>query len=220
MQAGPVRLAHGWTLSRGLDMSRSLVRDFIRPSVRAVPASLARRLGACRISLPEEVSPDAASRWTMTDGGLEVSVTTKGFEEHDVAMELLLCLGQALWERLSDAELRAYWMLLCDEIGAGIEGEIDEQALEEKRSLFERRSHTSIAGRLARYGCASLAGTAAEYVHCLWHDVTVRTGPDYLPAQWLRLRLKLMSRWFPADRRHRLFPGAKRAAGPSPSALV
>jgi hypothetical protein len=111
-------------------------------------------------------------------------------------------------------------MLLCDEIGAGIEGEIDEQALEEKCSLFERRSHTSIAGRLARYGCASLAGTAAEYVHCLWHDVTVRTGPDYLPAQWLRLRLKLMSRWFPADRRHRLFPGAKRAAGPSPSALV
>jgi hypothetical protein len=28
-------------------------------------------------------------------------------------------------------------MLLCDEISKGIEGEIDEQALEEKRSLFE-----------------------------------------------------------------------------------
>jgi hypothetical protein len=51
----------------------------------------------------------------MTSGGLEVSVTTAGLEEHDVAMELLLCLGQGLWERLSDAELRAYWMLLNDE---------------------------------------------------------------------------------------------------------
>jgi hypothetical protein len=220
MQSDPLRLAHGWTLSRGSDMSRPLVRDFIRPAVRAVPSSLALRLGACRISLPAEVSPDAASRWTMTDGGLAVSVTTSGIEEHDVAMELLLCLGQALWERLSDAELRAYWMLLCDEIGAGIEGEIDEQALEEKRSLYDRRSHASIAGRLARYGCASLAGTAAEYVHCLWHEVTVRTGPDFLPAQPLRRRLELMARWFPPDRGHRLFPRAQRPAGPSPSALV
>jgi hypothetical protein len=62
---------------------------------------------------------------------------TEGIEEHDVAMEVLLYLGQGLWERLADGELRAYWMLLCDEISMGIEGEIDEQALEEKRSLFE-----------------------------------------------------------------------------------
>jgi len=33
--------------------------------------------------------------------------TTAGTEEHDVAMELLLCLGQGLWERLADGELRA-----------------------------------------------------------------------------------------------------------------
>jgi hypothetical protein len=58
-----------------------------------------------------------------------VSVTTKEFEEHDIAMELLVCLGQALWERLSVAELSAYWTILRDEINSGIEGEIDEQAL-------------------------------------------------------------------------------------------
>ena len=137
----PLRLAHGWTLVRGPSLSAALVREFIRPAVRAVPSSLARRLGSCRISLPSEVASGVASRWTMANGGLEVSVTTVGIEEHDVAMELLLCLGQVLWERLSDGELRAYWMLLCDEISMGIEGEIDEQALEEKRSLFESRSH-------------------------------------------------------------------------------
>ena len=211
----PLRLAHGWTLVRGPRLSAALVREFIRPAVRAVLSSLARRLGSCRISLPPEVASGVASRWTTANGGLEVTVRTAGVEEHDVAMELLLCLGQGLWERLADGELRAYWMLLCDEISTGIEGEIDEQALEEKRSLFESRSHANNVKGLARYGLASFAGTAAEYVHCLWHEVTVRTGPDYLPVAPLRRRLELMAQWFPPNRGYRLFPAALRRAGPS-----
>jgi hypothetical protein len=178
---------------------------------------MARRLGSCRISLPAEVASGVASRWTMTNGGLEVMVTTAGIEEHDVAMELLLCLGQGLWERLSDRELRAYWMLLNDEITLGIEGEIDEQALEEKRSLFESRSHANNVKRLTGYGRASFAGTVAEYVHCLWHEVTARTGPDYLPVAPLRRRLELMERWFPPNRGYRIFPAALRRVGPSRS---
>ena len=204
----PLRLAHGWTLIRGPSLSATLVREFIRPAVRAVPSSMARRLGSCRLSLPAEVAPGVASRWSMTDGGLEVSVTTAGVEEHDVAMELLLCLGQGLWERLSDGELRAYWMLLCDEISMGIEGEVDEQALVEKRFLFKSRSNANNGKRLAGYGRASFAGTVAEYVHCLWHEVTVRTGPDYLPVEPLRRRLELIARWFPPNWGYRLFPAA------------
>ena len=46
---------------------------------------------------------------------------TAGIEDHDIAMELLLCVGQALWERLSDGELREYWLVLDQEIRAGIE---------------------------------------------------------------------------------------------------
>ena len=141
--------------------------------------------------------------------GCEVSVTTAGIEEHDVAMELLLCLGQGLWERLSDGDaVWAYWMLLRDEISMGIEAKIHEQALEEKRSLFESRSHANNVKRLTRYGRASFAGTVAEYVHCLWHEVTVRTGPDYLAVEPLRRRLELMARWFPPNRGYRLFPAA------------
>jgi hypothetical protein len=200
-------------LVRGPSLSATLVREFIRPAVRAVPSSMARRLGSCRIWLPAELAAGVASRWTITHGGLEVWVTTAGLEEHDVAMELLLCLGQGLWERLSDGELRAYWTLLCDEISLGIEGEIDEQALEEKRSLFESRSHANNVKRLTRYGRASFAGTVAEYVHCLWHEVTVRTGPDYLPAPPLRRRLELLERWFPPNRGYRLFPATLRRAG-------
>lgn len=215
--SGSPRLAHGWRLVRGASMSAALVREFIRSAVRAVPSAMALRLGSCRISLPAEAPAGVASRWTFTNGGLEVSVTTAGFKDHDVAMEFLLCLGQGLWERLSDVELRAYWTLLGDEISMGIEGEIDERALEEKRCLFESRSHANDMERLARYGRASFAGTVAEYVHCLWHEVTVRTGPDYLPAPPLRLRLELLAQWFTPNRGYRLFPVAQRRAGPPPS---
>jgi len=140
MQPGALRLAHRWTLLRGPGFPHALVREFIRPAVRAVPVSMARRLGHCRISLD---IPDAtvASLLTETEAGLEVSVMTAGSEDHDIAMELLLCLGQALWEKLFDGELRQYWLVLDQEIRAGISGEIDEQALEEKRHLLASRVH-------------------------------------------------------------------------------
>jgi hypothetical protein len=48
---------------------------------------------------------------------------------------------------------------------------------------------------LEQYGVASFAALAAEYVHCLWHDVTIRTGEAYLPAPQLRRRLELTARF-------------------------
>jgi len=204
MHSDALRLAHGWTLLRRPGLSQALVCEFIRPAVRAVPASMAGRLGHCRFSL-EIADLTVTSRWAETEAGLELSVMTAGIEYHDIAMELLLCVGQALWERLSDGELREYWLVLDQEIRAGISGEIDEQALEEKRSLLASRAHARSRRQLARYGRAAFAGTAAEYVHCLWHEVTARTGPDYLPAPQLRRLLELLAGWFPADRGYRLF---------------
>jgi hypothetical protein len=206
-------------LNHDSGISESLVREFIRPAVRAVPSSMARRLGPCRIALLAQAAGDVTSRWTTTTSALEVSVMTNELEEHDIAMELLVCLGQALWERLSVAELRAYWAILWDEINSGIEGEIDEQALDEKRSLLESPSHAKSTLHLESYGRSSFAGTAAEYVHCLWHDVSIRNGANYLPAEPLRRRLELLARWFPPDRGYRLFPRARRHAGPPPSSL-
>jgi len=209
-----LRLAHGWILSCDPAISESLLGEFIRPAVRAVPSSLARRLGVCRILLVAQAEPGVTSRWTTTASGLDVSVTTGELEQHDIAMELLVCLGQALWERLSEVELRAYWTILRNEIDSGIGGEIDERAVDVKRSLLASRSHAKSARRLESYGAASFAGTAAEYVHCLWHDVSIRTGTDYLPAEPLRRRLELLARWFPPDRGYRLFPPARRCPAP------
>lgn len=212
MQTGALRLAHGWKLIPGASVSQPLVREFIRPAVRAVPFAMARRLGECRISLSSEGEPGIASQWTITRTGLSVSVVTADLDEHDIAMELLICMGQALWARLSDAEVRAYWAILHDEIQAGIEGEIDERSLEDKRRLLDTRPLEDREELLMQYGRASFAGTAAEYVHSLWHDVSIRQGPDYLPPETLRRRLELLARWFPPDRGHRLFPTRRRRA--------
>lgn len=199
-----MRLAHGWELAGA---HPDFAREFVRPAVRAVPPGMARRLGGCRILLARELpDPEAASTWRENQGRLEVCAATGVTPPHDIAIELLTCLGQALWERLNDAEARAWWRLLDREIRLGTGGEIDEQALAEKRALLDGPAAARNRRKLARYGRAAFAGTAAEYVHSLWHDVSVRSGPGFLPPDTLRARLDLLARWFPPGRGYRLFP--------------
>lgn len=206
-----MRLGHGWRLASAWEAPADVIREFVRPALRAVPGSIATRLGVCRIRLAARLEDaDPASQWSQSEAGLEIAVATGGIEGHDVAMELLLCLGQALWERAGPRNREAYLKLLWEEIEAGVCGEIDEEALREKSRLLASRVAASSRRRLEAYARASFAGTVAEYIHCLWHDVTVRSGPDYLPAERLRRRLELMAGWFPPDRGYRLFPRRRR----------
>ncbi len=166
-----------------------------------------RQLGRCRVCVVKDLGRSrVSSRWTATDSGLEISLAAAGREDHDIALELLRCLGQALWEKLPDRRRKAYWLLLDEEIRAGVPGEIDEDALRQKSLLFSNRDSASSRLRLERYGAASFAGMAAEYVHSLWHDVTVRTGAAFVPAEQLRRRLELFARWYPPGPGYRLFP--------------
>jgi hypothetical protein len=204
---GSLRLAHGWRLVDQPDVPEEIIRNFIRPAVRAVPHALAVRLKSCRISLPLLLmNPALASQWVTTKDGLEIELASEGIDGHDLALELLLCLGQALWEAALPDERKAYLKVLGAEIEAGVSGEIDEESLREKRALFSTRISARSRSRLERYARSSFAATVSEYVHCLWHDVTVRTGSEHLPALWLRRRLELLARWLPPDRGHRLFP--------------
>ena len=167
---------------------------------------MAHRVGPLGILLLPQADSNVTSRWTEPTLGWKYALRPPGGEEHDVAMELLLCFGQALLGTLSTNELQAYWTLLAHEILEEIAGEIDEQALEEKRSRPTSHSCSRWCEQLESYGRASFAGTAAEYVHCLWHDVTVRPGADDLPAPQLRRRLELLTQGSPPDRGYLLFP--------------
>ncbi|MCP5118516.1 MAG: hypothetical protein GY953_47495 [bacterium] len=125
-------------------------------------------------------------------------------------MELLTCLGQIVSDGITDREQEAYLWLLFNEIEAGVTGEIDEAALIEKRSLLKSGAPAGSPRKVAGYAAASLAGTVAEYIHCLWHDVTVREGPEFLPPEPLRKRLELLARWFPPNKGYSLFQREQR----------
>jgi hypothetical protein len=204
---GSLRLAHGWRLVDRSGVPEEIIRNFIQPAVRSVPRALAARLKRCRISLPTLLmNPALASQWFTIKDGFKIELASEGIDGHDLAMELLLCLGQALWEAALPDERKAYLKLLRAEIEAGVPGEIDQESLREKRSLFSCRAFARSRSRLEQYARSSFAATVAEYVHCLWHDVTVRTGSEHLPALWLRRRLEFLARWLPPDRGLRLFP--------------
>ena len=206
-RCGESRLAHGWRLEAAPGLLEELIIDYVRPALRAVPSAIARRLKPCRIRLVERLEdPAESSRWVESTDAIEVAVACEGVEAHDVALEVLVCLGQALWETLKPSESTTYLLLLSHEIVDCVTGEIDEDALEKKRRLMAGRVSARSRRRLEEYARASFAGAVAEYVHSLWHDVTVREGPDHLPASCVRRRLELLARWFPPDRGYRLFP--------------
>ena len=204
--ARPVmRLKHSWNLTVEPGLPGGTVRDFLRPAIRAVPRTLAGRLGPCSIRVAHSLG-GAGSRWTRTPGRVLVEIAARQTGPHDLALELLVCLGQVLWDAALTREREAWLRLLDAEIRAGAAGEIDEDALAAKRVLLSSRTLARSSRRLEQYARASFAGTAAEYVHALWHDVSVRTGPEYLPATQLARRLRIMARWFPPDRGQKLFP--------------
>ncbi len=178
----------------------------LRSVMRAVPRAITARLGPWRVTLVEDLGGgETASQWTADAGGIEIQVATRDVSAHDVALELLVCLGQLLWDKSLPAERAAYWKMLAAEVESGVTGEIDETALQEKRALLTGRLSARSRRRLERYARASFAGTVAEYIHCLWHDVRIRRGPEHLPAFWLRERLETLARWFPPNRGYRLF---------------
>ena len=109
-----MRLAHGWRLTAGPDVPEAVIREYIRPAVRAVPRALASRLKSCRVSLPLRLAKTSlVSQWSETGGGLEIEVAAEGLDGHDLALEVLLCLGQAAWEYALVEEREAWLKLLA-----------------------------------------------------------------------------------------------------------
>jgi len=76
-----------------------------------LPVPVNRRAAGSKLDFPVDRS------------GVEVEIltliATAGRERHDAALQLLVCLGQIVRERLSPNELRAYWQLLDSEFQTG-----------------------------------------------------------------------------------------------------
>ncbi len=189
-----------------VSVSSEVIEEFVRPAVSAIPEAMTRRLKPCQIALPQRLEGGRiASRWTEFGDSIAIEVEAADCAPHDLALELLLCVGQALWETMNSAEGLAWLSLLGSEMDAGVPGEIDEAALQAKNKLLSSGVAARSDRLLRTYARASFASTAAEYVHCLWHDVSIRAGVEHLPCNFMRRRLDLMTRWFPPNSGYGLY---------------
>jgi hypothetical protein len=194
-----MRLAHGWTLEiRSEDELATASGQLVLEAVRRVPAEFAKRVGRVSVRLVDTLEDsELSSRWSRSTDCLEIDLAAADSTAHDCALECLTCLGQVLWEFTTVTERDEWLRVLNAEFLSGVSGEIDEESLRLKRLLLSSKGLARSSRQLSRYAGTAFAGTAAEYVHCLWHDVTLREGPDFLEWHWLRRRLELFDRWFP-----------------------
>ncbi|MGH9470766.1 MAG: hypothetical protein ACRD1N_10560 [Terriglobia bacterium] len=211
-------LSHGWELHSALLLSPAEERTMVREPAHAVPDSMAERLGKLRVLVVPYIgcfesgdvvcfSKPSGENHTavwVTDGDrTNLLLACREVDAHDTGFELLASIAQLVRQKQSDAELESYNRLLLQEIRDGVTGEIDKEALEAKQKLPESLEQ---GGELyLAYRDESLAGTLAEYLHGLWHDVQVRVGPEHLPVPQLRQRMLLISTIFPPNPGYSLF---------------
>jgi hypothetical protein len=214
------RVAHDWDMHSVVSLSPSEERTMVREPARAVPQTIARRLGKLRILLvpfiacfptgdvvaysnPEGEKHSAV--WLENKGRIDLLVSCRDLDAHDTGWEFLASVAELLRVRLTADELERYTSLLQEELGMGFEGEIDEEAYEAKQALPKRGRWSRTGPAFLKYRDVSFTGTCAEYMHGLWHDVQIRVGPEHLPVPALHKRMSLMADLFPPNPGYQLF---------------
>ena len=214
-------LAHGWELHSAVALTPAEERSMVREPARAVPASIVERLGKVRVlvvpfiacvdggdticfSKPKGETHSAL--WVESNERIDLVLPCRELDPHDTGLEFLSSIAELLRTRLTPLEMDRYIKLLEGELHSDVLGEIDEEASAAKRpmagSRFRRRPTHE---QFNRYCEISFAGTLAEYMHGLWHDVQIRIGPEHLPVPQLRRRMVLMSEMFPPNEGYQVF---------------
>jgi len=216
-------LAHAWEFHAALALSPAEERTMVREPVQAVPAAIAQRLGKLRVLAVSYIacleSGDVVSRqkpkgeahtaaWVESPARINLLLACRELDAHDTGFELIGSLAELVRPRLHPSELAAYSQLLEEEIRQGVNGEIDEDALNTKKAYLANRAGRRLRASFDRYRDISFASTAAEYIHGLWHDVQIRVGPDHLPIAQLRRRMDLMAELFPPNPGYQVFDEA------------
>ena len=195
----------------------------VREPVQAVPTAIAERVGKVRVLVVPYIAclelGDAVCRlkpkgethtaaWVEANERTNLVLACRELDAHDTGFELLASVAELLRPRLNNLELGRYDHLLEGEIRRGVRGEIDEETFAAKQSFLASRVKRRQRPQFERYRDSSIVATVAEYVHGLWHDVQIRTGPEHLPVPQLRERMALMSELFPPNPGYRVFDEA------------
>lgn len=214
------RLAHDWEMHSAVALSPSEERTMVREPARAVPQTIAHRIGKLRILLVPFVAclpsgdivafsnPEGEKHsavWLENKERIDMVLACRDLDPHDTGWEFLASIAELLRARLTPDEVARYTLMLQEELAQEFEGEIDEEAYEAKRSLRRRNRWSRTGPQFLKYRDVSFASTCAEYIHGLWHDVQIRLGPEHLPVRVLRRRMILMAELFPPNPGYELF---------------
>lgn len=215
------QLAHGWQLHSAVRLSPAEERTMAREPVHAVPASIAERIGKLRVLIVPYIgcfeSGDAvcftkpagethSAVWVESGGSTNLILACRELDAHDTGFELLASVAQLLHPKLAASELEIYTRLLEEELRQNVRGEIDKEALSAKEAYLNSRGGAAHKSeQFTRYRDTSLVSTLAEYMHGLWHDVQIRTGPEHLPVPQLRQRMTAFAKMFPPNEGYGLF---------------
>ena len=214
------RLAHEWEMHSAVSLSPSEDRTIVREPARAIPQTIAQRLGKIRILLVPFVAcfptgdrvayskpkgEKHSAVWLENDGRIDLILACRDLDPHDTGWELLASVAELLRARLTPEEAERYTTLLREELRMGIEGEMDEEAYQAKQPLRRRGRGVRTGPQFLKYRDVSFTSTCAEYMHGLWHDVQIRTGPEHLPVPVLRKRMTLLAQMFPPNPGYKLF---------------
>ena len=213
-------LAHGWEMHAAYPLTPAEERMIVREPAQAVPEAAAKHLGKVRVLVVpylvcsesgdsvSTVKPEGETHtavWVEASDQINLVLAGRELNSHDVGFEFLASVAELVRARLSAAEMARYGKLLDEELQRGVTGEIDEDTLAAKQRLLTYQTWRRRRAQFDRYCDTSFAGTLAEYMHGLWHDVQIRVGPEHLPLPALRRRLELLTEMFPPNPGYHLF---------------
>jgi len=215
------RLSHDWEMHSAVLLSPAEERTMVREPAQAVPAPVAQRLGKLRVLVVPYVSCSASGDLVCfskprgethssvrleADERIHLILPCRELDAHDTGFEFLASIAELLHPRLEAPELERYSQLVEEELRAGVQGEIDEDAVAAKQPVLKNRtSHRRGRSPFDRYRDVSFVSTMAEYMHGLWHDVQIRVGPEHLPLPQLRRRITLLAEMFPPNAGYNVF---------------
>lgn len=214
-------------LSADVPLSEEDIREYLEEPIAALPPAIAALLPRISIVLvpylakansrskaaeliARERPSDSALGWTTCFVYKGEALLAFGIKEQEVAdyhYRFYQSLARLAALNMSEEARREYTSLVRDELANNVHGEVDEQSWHLKQSVLHRPGAARRSTKhFDEYLRQSFIDTLTLYLHGICCDIDVDTGPRQLPSRYLRKRLVLLEKLYPAPQGYAVFP--------------